>query len=92
MERRPQELVDDLRRAIAQTPDSADQQALFAKLAVLEVQLGELARRELAVRQADLQLAEANKALLGWRVVIGILAAALLGMVGWLAASILQAF
>ena len=91
MERRPQELVDELRRAIAQTPDSAEQEALYEKLAVLEVQLGELARRQLAVQEADLQLAEANKALLGWRVVIGILLAALVGLVGWLVASIWRA-
>lgn len=91
MERRPQELVDELRRAIAQTPDSAEQEALYEKLAVLEVQLGELARRQLAVQEADLQLAEANKALLGWRVVIGILLAALVGLGGWLVASIWQA-
>jgi hypothetical protein len=91
MERRPQELVDELRRAIAQTPDSKEQSALFEKLAVLEVQLGELARRQLAVREADLQLADANKALLGWRVVIGILLAALLGLGAWLAASIWRA-
>jgi hypothetical protein len=92
MERRPQELVDELRRAIAQTPDSADQKALYEKLAVLEVQLAELARRQLAVREADLQLAQANKALLGWRVVIGILLAALVGLGAWLVASIRQAF
>lgn len=92
MERRPQELVDELRRAIAQTPDSADQKALYEKLAVLEVQLAELARRQLAVREADLQLAQANKALLGWRVVIGILLAALVGLSAWLVASIRQAF
>jgi hypothetical protein len=91
MERRPQELVDELRRAIAQTPDSAEQEALFAKLAVLEVQLAELARRQLAVQEADLQLTEADKALLGWRVVIGILLAALVGLSGWLVASIWQA-
>lgn len=91
MERRPQELVDELRRAIAQTPDSTEQEALFAKLAVLEVQLGELARRQLAVHEADHQLAVADKALLGWRVVIGILLAALLGLGGWLVTSIWQA-
>jgi hypothetical protein len=91
MERRPQELVDELRRAIAQTPDSAEQKALYEKLAVLEVQLAELARRQLAVQEADLQLAVANKALLGWRVVIGILLAALVGLVGWLIASVRQA-
>jgi hypothetical protein len=91
MERRPQELVEELRRAIAQTPDSTEQEALFAKLAVLEVQLGELARRQLAVQEADRQLAEANKALLGWRIAIGILLVALVGLAAWLVVSIRQA-
>jgi hypothetical protein len=91
MEKRPQELVDELRRAIAQTPDSADQKALFEKLAVLEVELAELARRQRAVREADAELLRAKNELLGWRVAIGVLAAALVGLCGWLLTSLWQA-
>lgn len=90
MERRPQNLVDELHRAIAQTPDSAEQKALFEKLGLLELELAELARRERQFREADAQLARASSALLGWRVVIGILVAALVGVAGWLAASLLH--
>lgn len=91
MEKRPQELVEQLRRAIAQTPDSADQKALFEKLAILEVELAELGRRQQAVRDADRQLALANKSMLRWRVAIGILLAALVGLGLWLVASVWRA-
>jgi hypothetical protein len=91
MERRPQELVDELRRAIAQTPDSADQKALFEKLAVLEVELAELARRQRAVHEADAELLRATNEVLGWRVAIGVLSAALIGLCAWLVASVWQA-
>jgi len=91
MEKRPQELVDELRRAIAQTPDSADQKALFAKLAVLEVELAELARSQRAVIEADAELLRAKQEVLGWRVTIGLLIAVLIGLGGWLAASLWQA-
>jgi hypothetical protein len=86
----PQDLVDELRRAIAQTPDSVEQRALLAKLAVLERALGEFARRQREVDAADAQLAQARKTQLIWRVVIGILVAALAGVSGWLIVGVFQ--
>jgi hypothetical protein len=86
----PQDLVDELRRAIAQTPDFLEQRALLAKLAVLERALGEFARRQREVDAADAQLAQVRKTQLIWRVVIGILVAALIGASGWLIVGVLQ--
>jgi hypothetical protein len=91
MDTRPQELIEELRRAIARTPDTAEQTALYQKLALLEVELAELARRQREVREADVQLVRAKNALLGWRVVIGVLVATLFGLSLWLAASLWQA-
>jgi hypothetical protein len=88
----PQELVDELRRAIAQTPDSAEQRALLAKLAVLERALGEFMRQQREVEAADAQLARAKSDVFVWRVVIGILVAALIGVSGWLIADMFHWF
>jgi hypothetical protein len=84
----PQQLVDELRHAIAQAPDTAERQVLLAKLAVLERALGELSRREREVGEAEVQLARARETEFVWRIVIGILVAALIGMSGWLLASV----
>ncbi|MBU1237288.1 MAG: hypothetical protein KJ634_01285 [Gammaproteobacteria bacterium] len=90
MERRPQELLDELHRAIAQTPDSAEQKALFEKLGVLERQLDALSRKQRELAAAEAQLAQAKSTVLVWRVVIGILLVALLGAVGGLIASLVE--
>jgi hypothetical protein len=86
----PQELVEELRRATAQTADAAEQKALFQKLARLERGLVELTRREREIQEADALLARANSALLVWRIVIGVLVVALIGAGGWLVASLWQ--
>jgi hypothetical protein len=90
MDRRPQELVDELRRAIAQTADSAEQRAMLQKLALLERGLVELDRREREIQAADALLARARSAQLVWRIAIGILVVALIGAGSWLVAGLLQ--
>lgn len=90
MQSRSQALVNELRRAIAQTPDAVEQKVLYEKLGLLEVELAELDRRQRAVGDADAQLAQAKGALLRWRVVIGVLVAALIGTSFWLVASVLN--
>lgn len=91
MERRPQELIEELRRAIAHTPDPSDQKALYEKLGLLEVELAELARRQHAVREADAELTRTRNEVLGWRLAIGVLVAVLIGLSVWLAAGLWQA-
>lgn len=88
MESRSQALVTELRRAIAQTPDAAEQKVLYEKLGLLEMELAELDRRQRAVGEADAQLAQAKEAQLLWRAVIGVLVAALIGTSLWLVASV----
>lgn len=90
MESRSQALVTELRRAIAQTPDVAEQKVLYEKLGLLEVELAELDRRQRLVGDADAQLAQAKGALLLWRVIIGMLVSALIGTSLWLVASVLH--
>ncbi len=90
MESRSQALVTELRRAIAQTPDAAEQKVLYEKLGLLEIELAELDRRQRAVGEADAQLAQAKGTLLVWRVVIGILVVALIGASAWLVVSMWQ--
>lgn len=88
MESRSQALVTELRRAIAQTPDAAEQKVLYEKLGLLEIELAELDRRQRAVGEADAQLAQAKETQLLWRVVIGALVAALIGTCLWLVVSV----
>ncbi len=90
MERRPQELLDELHRAIAQTPDSAEQKALFEKLGVLERQLDTLSRKQRDLADAEAELAQAKNTVLVWRVVIGVLLVALLGAIGGLIANLVE--
>lgn len=87
MESRSHALVNELRRAIAQTPDAVEQKALFEKLGLLELELAELDRQQRAVGDADAQLAQAKGMQLLWRSVIGILVAALIGVSVWLIVS-----
>jgi hypothetical protein len=91
MDKRPQELVEELRRAIAHTPDPADQKTLYEKLGLLEVELAELARHQRAVREADAELTRARHEVLGWRLAIAVLVVILIGMGLWLAAGLWQA-
>lgn len=91
MESRSQALINELRRAIAQTPDSTEQKSLYEKLGRLEVELAELERRQRAVGAADAELAQARGAQLLWRAVIGVLVAVLIGVSAWLVVSMWQA-
>jgi hypothetical protein len=92
MDGRPQVLIEELRRAIAQTPDPADQKTLYEKLGLLEVELAELARRQRAVREADAELARTRNEVLGWRLAIAILVTTLIGLSVWLVSGLWQAF
>ena len=90
MDGRPQALIEELRRAIAQTPDPADQKVLYEKLGLLEVELAELARRQHALREADAEVTRTRHEVLGWRLAIGVLVAALIGLSLWLVTDLWQ--